>query len=77
MSESFSSFRLARMSPLILVLTLFLLAIPVVFLGTVAFGRSLLAVPALLVIAIYSWIWLGLDLVRSSLDRTRSRWNGR
>ena len=58
MSESFSSFRLARMSPLILALTLFLLAIPVVFLGTVAFGRSLLAVPALLVIAIYSWIWL-------------------
>src|SRR5215470_14384929 len=58
MSESFSSFRLARMSPLIFVLTLFLLAIPVVFLGSVAFGRSLLAAPALLVIAIYFWIWL-------------------
>lgn len=53
-----SSFRLARMSPLILVLTLILLAIPVIFLGIVAFGKSLLAAPALLVIAIYSWVWL-------------------
>jgi hypothetical protein len=46
------------MSPLILILTLILLAIPIVFLANAALGRSLLAAPALLVIAIYSWIWL-------------------
>src|SRR5260370_27428162 len=44
------------MSPLILIVIL--LAIPIVFLVNVAFGKSLLAAPALLVIAIYSWIWL-------------------
>ena len=53
-----TSFRLARMSPLILILTLILLAIPIVFLANAVLGRSLLAAPALLVIAIYSWIWL-------------------
>ena len=58
MSESFGNFRLARISPLILVLTMILLAIPVVLLGNVASGRSLLAAPALLVIVIYSWVWL-------------------
>jgi hypothetical protein len=57
-NTSFHSFRLARMSPLILILTLILLAIPIVFLANVAFGKSLLAAPALLVIAIYTWIWL-------------------
>jgi hypothetical protein len=46
------------MSPLILILTLILLAIPIVFLANVALGKSLLAAAALLVIAIYSWIWL-------------------
>ena len=58
MNTSFYSFRLARMSPLILILTLILLAIPIVFLANAVLGRSLLAAPALLVIAIYSWIWL-------------------
>jgi hypothetical protein len=57
-NTSFHSFRLARMSPLILILTLILLAIPIVFLANVAFGKSLLAAPAMLVIAIYTWIWL-------------------
>jgi len=56
--ESLGTFRLARVSPLILVLTMILLAIPVVLLGNVASGRSLLAAPALLVIVIYSWVWL-------------------
>jgi hypothetical protein len=42
------------MSPLILILTLILLAVPIVFLANVALGKSLLAAPALLVIAIYS-----------------------
>jgi hypothetical protein len=58
MNSGFTSFRLARMSPLILVLTLILLAIPVILLANVALGRSLLAVPALLVIGIYVWVWL-------------------
>jgi hypothetical protein len=58
MNASFHGFRLARMSPLILILTLILLAIPVVLLASVAIGKSLLAGPALLVMAIYCWIWL-------------------
>src|SRR2546422_6010383 len=52
------TFRLARMSPLILTLTLILLAIPVLFLANAFFGKSLLLGPALLVIAIYFWVWL-------------------
>jgi len=46
------------MSPLILALTLGLLAIPVVFLATAAFWRSPLPLPAGLVAAIYAWVWL-------------------
>jgi Bacterial PH domain len=46
------------MSPLILVLTLILLAIPFAFLASIAVGRSLLSAPALLVIGIYAWVWL-------------------
>jgi hypothetical protein len=46
------------MSPLILVLALILMVIPVVLLANVASGRSVLAAPALLVIGIYSWVWL-------------------
>jgi hypothetical protein len=57
-NSEFTSFRLARMSPSILVLTLILMAIPVAFLASVAFGRALLSAPALLVIGIYSWVWL-------------------
>lgn len=52
------SFRLARMSPLILTLTLLLLALPVVFLIGPLFGRPLYAAPALLISAIYAWVWL-------------------
>ena len=58
MNSEFTSFRLARMSPLILVLTLISLAIPVGLVASVAFGRWLLSAPAFLVIAIYSWVWL-------------------
>lgn len=53
-----SSFRLARMSPLILGLTLLLFALPFVFLAKAFFGNHQLAIPALIVIAAYSWIWL-------------------
>ena len=57
-NSEFTSFRLARMSPLIWGLTLFLLAIPFAFLASVAVGKSLLLAPALLVIGIYAWVWL-------------------
>lgn len=58
MNSEFTSFRLARMSPLIFGLTLTLLALPFAFLASVAVGKSLLLVPALLVIGIYAWVWL-------------------
>jgi hypothetical protein len=46
------------MSPLILGLTLGLLALPLGFLASAALGRSPLLGPALLVVAIYGWVWL-------------------
>ena len=52
------SFRLARMSPLILALTAFLLALPLAFLAGPLFGWRLLAVPALFLVTIYVWVWL-------------------
>ncbi len=52
------SFALARMSRLIYVLTLALLTIPVVFLGSMAFGESPLMMPGLMLIALYAWVWL-------------------
>jgi len=58
MNSTETSFRLAPMSPLILILTFALLALPLVFLINAVFGKSLFLVPALLVIAIYSWVWL-------------------
>ena len=52
------SFRLAGMSPLILTLTLVLLALPLAFFVGVLFGGRLLSVLALFVVAIYAWVWL-------------------
>lgn len=52
------SFRLAPMSPVILILTLALLAVPVVFLATAVLGKSLIVVPGVFVVAIYAWVWL-------------------
>lgn len=51
-------FRLARMSTPILGLTFALLALPVVFLVASFLGATMLAVPALLVMVGYAWIWL-------------------
>lgn len=51
------SFRLARMSTLIRTVTLLLLALPLAFLVASLFGATLV-VPALMVIAVYAWIWL-------------------
>ena len=52
------SFRLARMSPLILTLTFFLLALPFALLAGPLFGNRFLALPAVLMIAMYAWVWL-------------------
>lgn len=51
-------FPLARMCPLILTLTLGLFLLPLVFIGSAAFGRSSLALVGLLLGAAYSWVWL-------------------
>jgi hypothetical protein len=51
-------FRLARMSPQILGLTCIVLALPLVFLVLAAFGTRALAGPALLLMALYLWVWL-------------------
>ena len=52
------TFRLAPMSPLILTLTLALLALPVVFFTLAACALRLLAGPATFLVLIYTWIWL-------------------
>ncbi len=54
----FSSYRLAPMSTLIRTVTVFLLALPLAFLVASLSGDQLLAVPALVIIALYAWIWL-------------------
>ena len=46
------------MSRLMSILTLALLALPLGFLASAAFGKTRLVGPAVLVVAIYSWIWL-------------------
>ena len=52
------TFRLAPMSPSILVLTVVLLALPLAFLGLAALLTPLLLGPAVFILAIYAWIWL-------------------
>jgi hypothetical protein len=46
------------MSPLIRWLTVLLLAIPVLFVAMSATGARFLALPALLLILVYAWVWL-------------------
>ena len=58
MSTTVKSFRLAPMSPLILLLTLGLLVLPLAFLASAVYGTALFVVPALFVVAIYAWVWL-------------------
>ena len=58
MDDPAKSFRLAPMSPLILVLTLVLLALPALFLAGAALRRGPLAVPGFVLVAIYGWVWL-------------------
>ena len=53
-----TSFRLAPMSPMIRGLTLILLAIPLAFFAAALVGTSILVAPAVLVVTMYSWVWL-------------------
>ncbi len=52
------TFRLAPMSPIILVVTLVLLALPVGFLVAAMAGARFHVVPCFMVTAFYTWIWL-------------------
>ena len=60
MSDSMDvqSFRLARMSPLILVATVLFLAAPPALLVGALFGRQQLWAAALLLLAMDAWVWL-------------------
>ena len=51
-------FALAPMSPFIRGLTLFMLALPVAFAGTALTGQSILLAPAIVLVALYAWVWL-------------------
>ena len=51
-------FRLAPMSPSILLLTLFLLALPVVFVVFALYSTGLMLIPAGFLLLIYGWIWV-------------------
>src|SRR3974377_781387 len=52
------SFRLARMSPLMLTPTLLFLVLPPMLLVGALFGRHQLGAPALLLLGIDAWVWL-------------------
>jgi len=52
------SFRLARMSPLMLALTLLFLVLPPILVVGAFFGRHQLWAAALLLLAIDAWVWL-------------------
>jgi hypothetical protein len=76
MHTTVQSFRLAPMSPLIWMLTLALLAVPVVFFSTAMVGGHLLTVPALCVVVLYVWVWLRFRPTRFVVypDRLEVRW---
>jgi hypothetical protein len=52
------TFQLAPMSPVVLIVTLVLLALPVIFIIAALAGTRLHIVPGLFVIAVYVWMWL-------------------
>lgn len=49
---------MAPMSPLILGLTLLLLAIPLIFIAASLLGYSILLMPAIILLILYAWVWL-------------------
>jgi hypothetical protein len=51
-------FRIASMCVMIRIITVMLLALPVLFVLSAVFGRAPLIVPTILLVAIYSWVWL-------------------
>lgn len=51
-------FRIAPMCTTFRIVTLVLLALPVVFALCAVFGRAFLIAPTILVVGIYSWVWL-------------------
>lgn len=53
------TYRLARMSPGLRVLTIVLLLLPAVFLVAVLAGQKDAAIPLVMVVVIYGWVWLG------------------
>ena len=61
---SSTTFRLAPLSPVLLIVTLVLLALPIAFFVAVLSGASLHPAPGLLVVAVYVWIWLRFRPVR-------------
>lgn len=58
MAAAVKAFALASMSPLILWLTWAMMVLPLAFLLGAAFSYPPLAIPGVLVLAIYAWIWL-------------------
>jgi hypothetical protein len=53
-----TSFRIAPMSPLILGLTVLLLAIPAIFLTASLPGYTILFIPGIMLTVLYAWVWL-------------------
>lgn len=53
------TYRLARMSPGLRVLTIVLLLLPAVFLVAVLAGQKDAAIPLVMVAAIFGWVWRG------------------
>jgi hypothetical protein len=72
MSEQMNakSFRLARMSPLMLTLTLLFLAAPPALLVGALLGRPQLGAVALLLLALDAWVWLRFRPSRFTVQRS-------
>lgn len=66
--SSSTAFALAAMSPLIRRMTVGLFALPLLFLGGALLGRSPMAIPGVLLVALYAWIWLRFRPTRFELS---------
>lgn len=53
-----ANFKIAPMHGLILVITIIMLALPFVFLAAAILGSKFFIVPAIVLLAVYLWIWL-------------------
>lgn len=58
MMDGPQSFRLAPMCPVILAMTIGVLAVPVGFVVAAVYRQQLLIIPALLTSLLYAWVWL-------------------